>query len=731
MKSKTILPSLSNDESNVQLQWLPYTNAAPSDRDNEGGLNLGQLGAALRRKAPIIVGVTTIVSSAALLKASTSKPVYEAKFEILTKPVTVESQVLSSVPQTLSNREQQQVAPEKVLDDTKLKLLKSPRLLTPIVQALKSKYPDLTYDALANGLVVTTAPNSDVLSVSFQDTNPEKVKRVLSLVSQAYLKYSLQDRLADVQQGMKFVDAQIPRLQQRVETVQDRLQAFRQKYNLIEPEATSQQLAEQTSTIAQQRLDTEVKLGEALALAKDLSQQLAQNRSSSSALRDNTRYQSILNQRLDVETQIAKTAGVFREKAPQIQLLRSQLDNLQPLLDREGVRTQGDVESRVRDLMARRAILIRTEEVLKQRVKQLSTVSRQYEDIQQDLKIATDNLNQFLTKREALNIDAGQRTAPWQLLTPSNAPKPSSSGVPQTVALGGILGLLLGVGTALALEKMSNVLHTAEEVKDTAKLPLLGMIPFNPRIEEVEKRFALRATSQEPLAASAPVSDFARIVPQAQQKASATKGKSKSSYSNSPFSEAFRSLHTNIRLLNPDLQIRSLAISSASAGEGKSTVALCLAQAAAALGQRVLLIDTDLRCPQLHVRLQLSNLWGLSNVVSSEVEFEEAVQQSPVEPNLFVLTVGQVPPDPTRLLSSKKMHALMQQCEEAYDLVIYDVSPLLGLADAKLVAANTDGLILVAGLDKTKSLDLKQAMETFKLSSVVPLGIVANGMKSS
>jgi succinoglycan biosynthesis transport protein ExoP len=525
-----------------------------------------------------------------------------------------------------------------------------------------------------------------------------------------------------VRQGIEFVDEQIPKLQERVEKTQDQLQAFRQQYNLIDPELTSKQLADQTATIAQQRLETDVKLGEAVAMARDLSQQLTQkDQSASSALRDNPRYQSLLNQLLELEAQTAKTSGIFQEKAPQIQLLRSQLENLQPLLEREGERTQNDAESRVRDLAARRAILVQTEELLKQQVKQLSVVSRQYTDIQQELKIGTDNLNQFLTKREALRIDAGQRKAPWQILTPPSDPTPMSEGIKQTVALGVILGLLMGVGAALVLEKLSNVLHTPEEVKDTAKLPMLGVIPFNAELVEAETRS---------LAAGVPVQEFTHLMRQMRQKVNASRNEAAYLYNTSPFSEAFRSLYTNIRLLNPDVLVRSLAISSPSPGEGKTTVSMYLAQAAAALGQRVLLVDTDLRCPKLHVRLQLSNQLGLGNVVSSEVEFEQAVQQSLIEPNLFVLTVGQVPPDPTRLLSSKKMQTLMQQFEEMYDLVIYDVSPLLELADAKLVATHTNGIVLVVGLDKTKSATLRQALEDFKLSSVAVLGVVANGMKN-
>ena len=220
-----------------RFQWLPSINStSPSDED-EGGLNLGQVLGALKRRLPVIIGVTIVVTSAAMLKALTSKPVYQAGFEILTKPVTVENQVISSVPQTLSNKEGE-ATPEKTVDGTKLKLLKSPKVLAPIADQLKAQYPTITDDELATKLTITPDPKSEILAVTLQDSNPEKVKAVLKLVADAYLNYSLEERLADVRQGIDFVNAQVPQLQQRVDAIQDRLQAFRQQYDLIDPDST-------------------------------------------------------------------------------------------------------------------------------------------------------------------------------------------------------------------------------------------------------------------------------------------------------------------------------------------------------------------------------------------------------------------------------------------------------------------------------------------------------------
>lgn len=719
MESKNYTPALPLEAVSKRLQWFSANSATAPDDAAEGGLNLGQMVGALRRNLPVIAGVTTVVAAASLLKAMTSTPTYKSGFEILTSPITVEAQVISSVPQTLSNREQQGTT-EKGVDQTKLRLLKSPSLLSPIVKELKAKYPDMTYDEVAAKLVVTPIPTSEILSVTYQDDNPEKVKRVLDLVSKAYLRYSLEERLADVRQGIEFVDAQLPELQKRVELLQDRLQTFRQQYNLIDPDAASRQLSEQTSAIARQRLETQVKLNEARALYADLQQQISQQSGESAAspaLSSNARYQAILNQLLDVESQIAKEGSLFREESAHIRVLQDQKSNLLPLLEQEGQRVAAGLASQIRELEDRNQILAQADAALNQQVKQLSVVSRQYSDIQQELKIANDNLNQFLAKREALRIDAGQKKTPWQLLTPPADPEPSAANVKRSTILGVVLGLLLGVGAALIVDRISNVLHTPEEARNVSKFPILGTVPFNPSLGETEKLVVIK--------------DVAELLKQVRQRFG-FEPSAEPDYVSSPFLEAFRSLHTNISLLSSDTQVRALVISSSIPGEGKSTVSIYLAQAAAALGQRVLLVDTDLRLPQIHNRLELANHYGLSNLIALEdLSLDRVVQESTLDMNLHVLTAGPVPPDPTKLLSSKKMQSLMERFRAKYDLVIYDSPPLMGLADTKLIAAHTDGIAMVVGLGKTKQSEFVKALDELKTLPGSVLGLIANGSKSA
>jgi len=197
------------------------------------------------------------------------------------------------------------------------------------------------------------------------------------------------------------------------------------------------------------------------------------------------------------------------------------------------------------------------------------------------------------------------------------------------------------------------------------------------------------------------------------------------------FLESFGSLYTNLRLLSPAMSMRSLAIASAVIGDGKSTVAFYLAKTAAAVGLRVLLVDADLRVPQLHVRLGLPNVRGLSDAIATDLSLNDAIQRSPNEDNLFVLTAGYTPPDPIKLLSSKKMLYLMEQFQAFFDLVIYDTPPLVGLADGHILAAHTDGTILVVAIDRTDRTLVTKALEGLKISGASVLGTVVNGIQSS
>jgi capsular exopolysaccharide synthesis family protein len=162
-------------------------------------------------------------------------------------------------------------------------------------------------------------------------------------------------------------------------------------------------------------------------------------------------------------------------------------------------------------------------------------------------------------------------------------------------------------------------------------------------------------------------------------------------------------------------------------------VTIHLAQAAAAMGRRVLIVDTHLRqgTYQLHNLLGLSNQKGLSEYLQGLAFIIQVTQRLSWEKGLYAITAGQVPPDPTRLLSSSNMYELTLQLRKNFDLVIYDMPPLMGLADVGLVASNIDGVILVNSLNKRGSITaLRLAVERLQLVKANIIGLVVNKVKT-
>ncbi|AKG20935.1 GumC family protein [Calothrix sp. 336/3] len=698
-------------KSDRYLQPLSPSQAIQFNQGNndgeEGGLNLGQVGATLRRRALLVVGITGVVATAAVLKAKTDPPAYQGSFEILTEPVTGESKAIANVPQTLGSV----TAPESSTETT-IQVLQSRRVLNPVIKELQAKYQqkypemEFTYESIVGGLnIASKKQNVNILEVEYISPNEEITRDFLSAVARAYLNYSLAERRNDVEQAIKFVEQQRVPLEQRVKMWQERLRAIRQQNNLVDPASRSQEISTQINVFTQQRIENRVQLEQMVSKYQDLQKELTQQpgaAASFSILSENARYQKILDQIQSIDADIAKRGSIFTNQEEGMQRLAEQKSTMIGMLDTEKARVNRDFQSRIQELRARDASLEDKINNLNSYLRALAAVNRDYDNIQQELKIANDALTQFTSKQQALRIEYAQRLQPWRSLDPEftkvQKPEAVSDSAKRNLALGGLLGLLLGTGAALVVDKLSNVFYTSKDLKEATGLPLLGVVPL---------RKELAVKKQDSLAAGLP------------QAARAS------------FFEVFRSLYTNILLLGSDSPIRSLVISSADQGDGKSTVAIHLALAAAAMGQRVLLVDANLRFPSLHQRVGLMNIQGLTDVISADLDWSNVIERSPLEDNLYLMSAGPIPPDSVRLLASQKMQDLMNEMHDSFDLVIYDTPPVVGFADANLLAANTNGMVLVAGLGKLKRTMFQQALEEMQISGTPLLGMIANKSKEA
>ncbi len=678
--------------------------------EDEGGIDFGKVLGALRRQSWVIFGTTMLCAAMGGIKAATDTPIYQAQFELLAEPVSLESQVISATtPESSSREELVGVIP----NEAKLKVLKSPRVLEPLIKDLQSEYPELSYDSLTNNLALSIDQENNIIQVNYTHEESEQVRAVLENLKDAYLEFSLEVRQSELNKGLQFVEKQLPKLRSRVDQIQSRLQRLRQENNFIDPTMEAEQLSDQIGGFVEQRLEVQAQLDEAQLLAQDLQKELSQQsieKASASAL-TTPRYEALLEELQNIDTEIAKESAIFSENSPKIQTLRQQRQQLVPLLRAEAQRAQRQVESQIRELQARDRALGQTIVRLNRQSKELSESTRRYTDLQRELEIASKNLNQFLTKREALGIDLAQSESPWEVLTPPDDPIASSASVTKNLVLGSALGLLLGIGAALSLDRLRDLLHSTKDIKTVTRLPLLGSIPYD---KVLVMRDDTTVKSLQPASS--------KLLNQSQ---------SSLEQKTSVAVESFRSIYTNLRLLNPDVPIQSIVVSSSIPGEGKSTISTHLAEAAAAMGRRVLLVDADLRKTKPNYPAERTNPLGLTNLIDQEnLEVEQVIQQSSVEDNLFFLSSGHLPPDPSKLLASEKMQRLMTHLQSQFEFVIYDATILSGFTDAYLLAPATDGLVLVTGMGKLKQSMLEETMQKLKVSRTPVLGIVVNGDKN-
>ncbi|MDJ0546130.1 MAG: polysaccharide biosynthesis tyrosine autokinase [Microcystis sp. M53601_WE4] len=725
----------------------------PPLTQEEEELNLRQVLSVVKHRWWIIAGITLGVTGAIAAWTFLKTPIYQGRFLLLIgQPIEENKNSLKLAAQDILP----QLGGENIDYETQIAVLKSPQLLNPILSKITPQYPDFTYSDLISktgksDLKISQLEDTKVLEIVYENAEPEKIKLVLDNLARHYLNYSSQERKTEINQGLDFVNAQLPVLQERVNSLQKQMQQFRQQYNFLDPDKEATRLSQQLTSIEQEYRVAQVALNEINSRYQALQQQvgLAPNQAIiATYLSESPGYQDLLKQLQEVEVELAKQSAVFAKDSPIIATLEEKRANLLPLLQNEAQRTLGEklpqtvgnspalvsrsalrvelTQQLVEAANSRQTLEIKVEslaqalEQQKASVKNLAVLARRYTDLQRELEIATTSLGRFLEEQQKLQLKVAQQVVPWQLISPPEVEEEFVSPKPvRNLALGVIGGLLLGIGAAFLAERLDPVHHSADELKEDAKLPLLGAIPWNKDIDKIEKvNTALPQLT---------VGDRKITIPNSTPKSA---NENPYYYNFSPFSEAFHTLNTNIRLLGSDSPLKSLVISSVSPGDGKTTTAINIAKAAARMGQKVLLVDADLRRPQIHLRLNLDNDHGLSNVLAEGLDWNEAIQSLPRHENLSILTAGSIPPDPTRLLSSQRMQEMISQLQQdhAFDLIIYDLPPIAAFADAKILAAMATGLILVTKLGKTDRFVLKNLLEDLRLSHISVLGLVANNV---
>lgn len=195
-------------------------------------------------------------------------------------------------------------------------------------------------------------------------------------------------------------------------------------------------------------------------------------------------------------------------------------------------------------------------------------------------------------------------------------------------------------------------------------------------------------------------------------------------------SEAFRTLRTNLQFASPDVELRAVLFTSPGPAEGKSTVSSNLAVSVAQTGTEIVLVDSDLRKPTVHKIFGLNNSVGLTSVLTGQIKLEDAVQKTKID-GLSVLTSGPIPPNPAELLQSKSMRGIVERLKQEHERVLLDAPPVLPVADAMILSAYVDGVIMVISANHVPREMAVRAKELLENTNARLLGVVLNQVKYS
>jgi capsular exopolysaccharide synthesis family protein len=720
----------------VQSSLNPNINSAS---ETEPGY--GQIFAVLWRRFPWILLVFLSSTAIAGIMALKTEPSFKSTMQLLVEPNY-------QGKKETDNTESQFTDTNIEIDTaTQLNLMQSSGLIQKAVNKLKSEYPDLTVMDLKNSLVLNQIKTKDdniatkIFQVDYSGNDPEKTKKVLNTIQQVYLEYNKQQQNSRLQKGLQVIKDQLRKATDEVTVSEANLQRFRRNQNLIDPETQAKTIETTLNTVQQERQTTRSQYEEALAKQRSLQAQLnrsPQNALVSSRLSQSTRYQGLLNEIQKTELALAQERLRFTDDTPSVQKLQEQLQSQKQLLQKEVSRTLGqtsnpvlssgdnllqqgqlgeidlnltgqlvETQTTIVALTARDQTLAAKEKELQRDLKRFPSLLAYYNRILPQLQFSRERLEQLLRSEQKLRQELSKGGFNWEVVEEPQEGVQTGPNIRQNLLLGAVIGLMLGGIAAFIREASDDSVHTTAELEKQVSLPLLGTTAKLPPAKPRESMIKLPFGKPEVLA------PWTIQVLQSP-----------------PRWESLDLIYKNIELLNNVSDLRSLMVTSALPDDGKSALALGLAMSAARLHKKVLLIDANLRDPNLHKQLNLPNEQGLSTLLESEVNLPNQISV-PYSGSSYIdiLTAGPIPTDPAHLLSSPRMKQLMAAFEENYDLVLIDAPSVLGLVDAMLTASSCRSVIIMASIGKVTRTQLNQA--TAMLSKLNLIGVVANGVSSS
>ncbi len=671
-----------------------------------------------RKKIILVVGSLVLGFSAVFTTYKRIfKPTYSGSFKLLiSDPITKGKNNSGS---GLSSALVLNVANNSTINDepTLIALLKSPFVLQPIADKYSLSVLSLERKISIKNQRIGNREADGVLEIYLRSENLKNGTNILNSLSERYLKTANELKQQKLKDGLKFLNEQTPVLYKKRQDLQNKLANYRKLNSFLEPIIEGRSLNKQKLASKERILVVKSSLKKLENIRKQLNDDKLSTTEFREILDNNQRKQMgivikdsdtrFLKGLLKVEEELAAARLIFTEDSEPIKNLKLKQKKLSPIIKDLQIKIINNaINQNKNDL----EVILSENEEIKKRFEEQPDLIKEYNAIKGELEIASQNLAGILAAKEDFQLEMAQNNVPWKIISPPIMdPVPIEPSFRKNLLFALFAGSAFGIFGALFRDIFDNVYHSSEEVKMGTNIPNLCDMPY------VEQFTDIRAKKKSILEK---INDFSNS--------------GKENYQSFFYQEALRSLYTSIRFLNSDKNIKTLLITSSIPGEGKSLLNILFAKTLSEIDLKVLLVDTDMRKPVIHERLNVNNLRGLSNYLTGDKkDIKNFIQKVPGFENFSVLTAGKVAPDPTRLLGSERMRTFMQdiKANEDFDLIIFDTPPILELSDALIISNETDGVILLVSVNNvTRSLP-KKCIEKIDRSNATILGTITNRIK--
>ena len=566
--------------------------------------------------------------------------------------------------------------------------------------------------AFLASLSVKRVPQSRLLDVSFESTDPLLAAQILNAHIQNFMEENFRSRYDTTAKATLWLTDQLSELKVKVQNSEDARLAYERQHQIWE--------LDDRQNITTQRLNDlnkEVTEAQSERMRKEALYEFAKagNIDVVPQLREHSTLQELIKRHSDIYTHYLDALNQYGPNFPKVQREQAQLKEIENLMDDE---KRNILEALGNDYNAARQREGLLNEALNDQKTEVNLMAQsmvEYNILKRDAEANKTMYIGLLTKLKEANISAGLKSSNIRVVDPAMVPSyPSRPAKARNIGLSFLVGLVGGIGLALLREYLDNTVKTPDDIENLVRLPALAVVPAFTSENGTGRRGRF-TTGSSLNGHETRIELVAQHLPKSQM------------------SEAFRALRTSILLSQADHPPQVILVTSALPREGKTTAAANLAVTLAQLGDRTLLIDADLRKPGVGRLLNMTDgkYAGLSSYLAGVSSLELVAVPHPVIPNLVAIPTGPLPPNPADLLSSHKLTDALRELRGQYKFIVIDSPPIMAATDAVILSVLADGVLLVVRSGETPKEAFTRARDLLTSVKCHLLGVVLNAVDSS